>query len=793
MEDNREKEAEIKISVRNLVEFILRSGDIDTSGSGIRDTDAMQEGSRIHRKIQRSRGVGYEAEVPLKKRIPLEAGGEKFTVCVEGRADGIMDCRGEEKEYEFLVEEIKGVYKDVARLEEPVGVHLAQAMCYGYIYAGEKQLERIGIQMTYCNLETEQCKYFTEVKEYEDLELWFENLIQQYAKWAGWQHKWQIERNCAIKMQDFPFPYREGQRELVAGVYRTILRKKKLYIEAPTGAGKTMATVFPAVKAMGEGLIEKIFYLTAKTIARTVAEDAFSILREKGMGLKVVTITAKEKICVLEQCQCTPGACERAKGHYDRVNDAVFDLLTSREHITREEILSFAEKHKVCPFEMCLDVTTWADGIICDYNYAFDPNVHLQRFFGAEKRDYVFLVDEAHNLVERARKMYSACLYKADFLGTKKLVKLYDKKLSKALEACNHDMLAMKRECEEFTVVDDIQGFVFHLMRLTGEMDEFLKAFMEFSEREKVLSLYFDVRHFLNIYETLDEKYTIYTDYGPEDAFRLTLQCMDPSANLSRCLGKGRSAVFFSATLIPVRYYMEQLAGGDEDYAVYAPSAFLQENRLVLIAPEVSTRYNRRSYREFEKIAEYIQIFVNGKKGNYFVFFPSYQLMGQVAEAMNGEYAIHMQEANMSETEKEEFLGRFTEDTAKTQIGFCVMGGIFGEGIDLRRDRLIGACIVGTGLPMVCRERELFRDYYEEKKGSGFAYAYLYNGMNKVLQSAGRVIRTAEDKGAILLLDERFLDSQYVNLFPREWFPNYVVNQNSLKEKLEEFWKKSGE
>ncbi|MFA9465493.1 MAG: ATP-dependent DNA helicase [Velocimicrobium sp.] len=779
---------DIKISVRNLVEFIMRSGDIDTSRNGISDATACQEGTRIHKKIQKSKGGNYQAEVPLSITIPLDFEGDAFSLCIEGRADGIIDGT--------CIDEIKGMYMDLEYIKEPIFVHLAQAKCYAYIYAREKELETIDIQMTYCNLDTEVCKYFHHMYSFNELKIWFDGLIKEYSKWANWQYQWKKQRNASIKQIEFPFPYREGQRDLVAGVYRSIIRNKKLYIEAPTGVGKTISTLFPAVKAMGEGEVEKIFYLTAKTIARTVAQDTISLLVEKGMFLKVVTITAKEKICIYDKCTCNPKECERASGHYDRVNDAVYDLLTSQNQISRELILEYAKKYSVCPFEMCLDTTNWADAVICDYNYAFDPNAHLRRFFASEKKqDFVFLIDEAHNLVERARKMYSARLSKRDFLEVKAIIKPYHKKLEQALATCNHDLLEFKRACDEFEVVSDIQMFAFHLMRAMTFFDEFLQGMPNLLDRDIVLNLYFDIRHFLSIYEEMDDRYVVYTDYEDNTRFGMTLNCMDPSQKLMYYLEKGKSAIFFSATLLPIQYYKEQLGGTKDDYEMYAPSPFDVNKKLLMIASDVSTKYKSRNESMFQKIATYIERLSTAKKGNYFVFFSSYQMICQVAAYMkeSEDVELHMQTQGMSEEGKEEFLSHFSEESIKTQIGFCVMGGIFGEGIDLKNDRLIGAIIVGTGIPMVCNERELFRNYYQEKKGAGFDYAYLYNGMNKVLQSAGRVIRTAEDKGVILLLDERFSNWQYTRLFPREWFPNQFVNEYSMREIAKEFWRNTND
>ena len=792
---------EIKISVRNLVEFILRSGNLDNTHSGRNEVEAMQAGSRIHRKLQKKMGSNYTAEVALGITLPITFEDVSFELTVEGRADGIIFNDQKEDDFstflfeedkdkpEIIIDEIKGIYMDLSHLKEPIMVHKAQAMCYAYIYARKHQHEKIGIRLTYCNLETESLKCFDETLTIEELSSWFDKLVNEYAKWAVWQMKWNIKRNEEIMNLDFPFPYREGQKELVTGVYKTILRKKKLFIEAPTGVGKTIATVFPSVKAMGMGLVTKIFYLTAKTITRTVAEDTFNLLMNHGLHMKVTTITAKEKICILDKPDCNPTSCPRAKGHFDRVNDAVFDLVTNENEITRDLILSYSKKHNVCPFEMSLDVTLWSDAIICDYNYAFDPNVYLRRFFNNDKQeDYVFLIDEAHNLVDRAREMYSATLCKDDFLIVKGFVKDINPKLSKLLSTCNKDLLTLRRECDEFELVEDISVFCMHLMQLMTEYETFLQEYNS-DDRDELLQLYMDIRNFLNIYEILDDYYTIYTDYDENDRFRIKLQCMDPSRNLTKYYEKGRSVILFSATLLPIKYYKEQLGGKEDDYAVYAPSSFSVSNRLIMVASDVSTKYSRRNEREYRKILDYIKSFVNKRIGNYMVFFPSYQMMDLLADMASDEIAgLVMQKSNMTEEEREAFLEGFVENPKESRVGFCVMGGIFSEGIDLKNSRLIGAIIVGTGLPMVCNERELFRGYFDERNGRGFDYAYLYQGMNKVLQSAGRVIRTKEDRGAILLLDDRFLKAEYYQLFPKEWFPFEPVNPTTMDRMLSDFW-----
>lgn len=804
-----DKAHRVRISVRNLVEFILRHGDLDSS-QGYSDPDAMQEGTRLHKKIQKSMGSSYAAEVNTTLASEVEYQGELFEITVEGRADGVISilaendgegaqtlpldelqgAAGDERRASLIIDEIKCVYQELSSIREMRPLHRAQAMCYAAQYVIRYDHERIGIQLTYCNIETEDVKRFEEEFTRKELIEWYDRLLLEYAKWVSWQYHWGLLRDTSMKQLVFPFEYRPGQKNLVGAVYRTILREKNIFIEAPTGVGKTISTLFPAIKAFGEGLTEKIFYLTAKTITRTVAEETFRILAEQGLKMKLVTLTAKEKCCILEKPDCSPEKCERAKGHFDRVNDAVYDMLTHEEGITRELILAYAEKYRVCPFEMALDVTTWADGIICDYNYLFDPNVALKRFFAAERRnDYVFLIDEAHNLVERAREMYSAVLYKEDFLEVKRLLKEKSARMAKRLDACNSALLKLKRECDELEVWENAGELPLLLMRLIAEYEEFLKEHRVFDGREQVLQLYFDVRRFMNVHDILDDNYLVYSDYAENGSFRITLRCMDPSENLKERLKKGRSAVFFSATLLPVRYYIEQLGGSEEDYAVYAPTPFSQEKRLLLIGTDVSTKYSRRSEESYERIVSYIETVVRTKTGNYMVFFPSYQLMEQIYHrAADRVENILMQKSSMTEQEREAFLEAFAEAPGQGVVGFCVMGGIFGEGIDLKGDRLIGTIIVGTGLPMVCNERELARGFFDQRNGHGFDYAYLYNGMNKVQQAAGRVIRTMEDEGIILLLDDRFLNRQYQELFPREWFPHETVRLETIETRLRDFW-----
>ncbi len=796
----------VRISVRRLVEFILRSGDIEVGSGTLKDAEAMQEGSAIHKKIQNEGGASYRAEVAMKMDIPVD---ESLVIALEGRADGIIEDYhipedDADSGYTYTIDEIKGTYGDLRYIETPATVHMGQALCYAYMYAKEKSLEKIGVQMTYVNLESKKIKRFNEEWCFEELEKWFLDVIGQYARWARWGLDWREKRNASIGGMNFPFDYREGQRRLISGVYQTMIRGKKLFIEAPTGTGKTISTVFPTVKVMGEGHCDKIFYLTAKTITRTVAEETYGLLQDKGMDFKFVTLTAKDKCCIFDEPKCNPRECPRAKGHYDRVNEAVFDLITHECAVTREVVEDYAGRYEVCPFEMQLDVSVWLDGVICDYNYVFDPYVYLKRFFAEGGREnYILLIDEAHNLVERAREMYSASLSISQLRQVRGLMRGVNPKLVARIGKCIKYLQGVMEECPDCAKTNSSGGLTLYLMRMMSEMELFLKGndlkpLSELSIREKVLDLYLEAKRFVNTYDCMDEKR--YIEYGrrlPEGDFMLKIFCIDPSKDLSQRLDMGLSAVFFSATLLPLRYYMELLSvSAAEDYAMYAQSPFDKNHRLLIAASDVSSKYTRRNEQEYARIAAYIRDIARAKNGNYLVFFPSYVYMRNVfdvfagmelSKAGNG-IEVMVQENSMSEEERQRFLEAFKSETRTTMLGFCVLGGIFSEGIDLKEDRLIGAIIVGTGLPQIGDERELLREFYDEKCGMGFEYAYQYPGMNKVLQAGGRVIRTEKDRGVIALLDERFGFRQYRELFPVEWDNCQKVNRNNVTDVINQFW-----
>ncbi len=790
---------EIHISVRNLVEFIMRSGDIDNRRAGKTSEKAMQEGSRIHRMIQRRAGSAYEAEVSMKYCYETEA----YTITIEGRADGVITTSTG-----IVIDEIKGTYRDLDKLEAPQPVHLAQAMCYAFFYCVQNDLDSISVRLTYCNLETEEIRYFEELYSREYITEWFDDLMSQYKKWADFEVEWREIKQNSIKNTEFPFEYREGQKELVTHVYHTICHKRKLFIEAPTGVGKTISTLFPAVKAVGEGKAQRIFYLTAKTITRTVAADTYDFMRQNGLRMKTVVITAKEKICPMEKAECNPKACPYAKGHFDRINDAMYDLLVTEDSFTREKIEEYAEKYMVCPFEFCLDMSLYADGIICDYNYLFDPHVYLKRFFAeGSKGEHLFLIDEAHNLLERGREMYSAQLAKEDFLTLKGAIKEFTENklkifpqleaISRQLGSCNKEMLRLKRMCEgEYCLFEDaelLSPLILRLNNLFSKMEKYLEDEEKDSDlRSQILDFYFEISHFLMIWEGLDENYSIYTRFEGDERFICRLFCVNPSYHLRTCMDRGVSSVLFSATLLPIQYYKSLLGGQRTDYEVYAKSVFDPEKRGLFIAKDVTSRYRSRSTSMYQHIAKYIRDITGCKRGNYLVFFPSYAFAKAVYECFSPKEKdeILMQEEHMREDEREAFLQCFEagDDETTSVVAFCVMGGIFSEGIDLKGERLIGAVVVGNGMPQVGAERDILRQHFDNAEQNGFDYAYTFPGMNKVLQAAGRVIRTADDVGIVALLEERFLEPSYQRLFPREWENYKVMDINNASEQIKSFW-----
>jgi len=847
-----------RVSVRNLVEFILRSGSIDSRFTG---RNRLEEGARVHRKLQKAEG--YQAEVFLS--VTETHDGVEFTV--EGRADGVIITENgvtvdEIKSTLTPLELIDGEYDHVFHGSGGAGVsrkpgaandtervlprqHWAQAMCYGYIYCINNDLHEIGVRLTYYEMETGGVKRFTHAFSVDELRLFFAGLLSRYAIWALFENKWKETAAASMRELGFPFPnYREGQRNLAAAVYRTVTAGGRLFAMAPTGVGKTISTLFPVMKAMGEGSGEKVFYLTARTVTRQAAQVALDKMRERGLRVKSVTLTAKDKICFLDERICRPAYCEFADGHFDRVNDAIMDALKNNDSITAETVADYAKRHRVCPFELALDLTLWSDVVICDYNYLFDPQVYLRRFF-ADGGDYIFLVDEAHNLADRARDMFSAAISKRSLLLLKKnlatesagesssessgervcessgesacessgnsagegaaspfagvktkrarksrKVDKNTKPLLTTLNKINKLLLEKRRECAETRLKTEKE--------LPSELCEMLELFaLQFSRwlgenpepEQDVLTVYFEILTFLKITELFDEHYETLYEAGPSGELTVKQFCADPSLLLDERFGCGRAAVLFSATLTPAKYFMDVLGGGNESKYIALPSPFPRENMLLLIAGRISTRYADRD-RSIESVAEMIHRTAAGKTGNYIAYFPSYKYMADVYEVFRDKYSgvsTVRQERGMAEGERDDFLALFESDK-ETMVAFCVLGGVFAEGIDLSGDRLIGTVIVGTGLPQMNTELDIVKKHYGGA-GRGYDFAYRFPGMNKVLQAAGRVIRSGEDRGVVLLIDDRFLSRQYTELYPEHWRHLRAVDgPDDLSQALSEFW-----
>jgi len=787
-----EKNRDIKISVRNLVEFVMRAGDLDGRFMG---SSRAVEGTKAHQKIQKENrekysvflGEEYFSEVSLRHSVQYNGG----NIIIEGRADGILI-----KNSEVTIDEIKTVTKDVELLYEDYNnLHWAQAKCYAYIYGIQNNLLTVNVQLTYYEIDNEKIKRFIKILSIKELEEFFNDLISSYFVWANITSDWNETRDNTIKDLKFPFDnYRQGQRELAVSVYKTVIEQKKMFLQAPTGVGKTISTLFPAVKAMGEGYTSKIFYLTAKTITRQVAEHAFDKMKAKGLEFKTITITAKDKVCFSKGSACNPQQCKFAKGHFDRINEALLDILKNENTFSREIIEVYSKKYEVCPFEFSLDLTLWSDCIICDYNYVFDPRVYLKRFFMDNSGDYTILVDEAHNLVDRSREMFSSDFHKRPLLELKKEIKGLDANLYKVLNKLNAFMLSMKKMCNEEGYYKQ-NSHPLELYNLLNKLTKILEVWLTKNEKSKIydsfLELYFNSLSFIRIAEIYDDKYITYVESTSDDVI-LKMFCLDPSKLLREASQRGKSVVYFSATLLPLLYFKEILGGESEDYNLTLDSPFDKSKLKVMIAKDISTKYNNRE-NSYSKIVEYIYAVISAKKGNYIVYFPSYKYMQQVSDMFNIKYAhikVKIQTNFMSEDDREAFLQNFNDMDSENILGFGVLGGIFSEGIDLKGDRLIGVIIIGVGLPMICFEKEIIKQYYDNKNNCGYEYSYMYPGMNKVLQAAGRVIRTEEDRGTVLLIDDRFLEQRYRRLFPKQWDDYLKLNSKTdAKKIISEFWK----
>lgn len=759
----------IKISVRSLVEYVYKSGSIET---GFRSAVPLSEGTRIHQRIQKQYGEEDQKEVYLQAGLTFN----HLDFQLDGRCDGLIIKNGER-----IIDEIKSISLPLSEIDKfAYPVHWAQAKCYAFMYAKDNNIPNMTVQLTYVHAKTNEVKRFLQSYSFCELEEFIVHLLESYSPYAELRVGHQKDLIESLQELTFPFPaYRNGQRKFAGAVYKTIAEGKNLFANAPTGIGKTISTLFPALKAIGEGHIQRIIYATAKTITRQAAEGAISLMRDNGLNLKSVTITAKDKICFKEETKCHKDSCEFANGYYDRINNAILDLLKNENMITRTTIEKYAMKHKVCPFEFSLDAAYAADTIIGDYNYIFDPKISLKRLLEEEKKKTSLLIDEAHNLVDRGREMYSSSLEKSAFLQLSRSFKGKDERIQKSAKQVNGIFITLKKKCgenQEITEKDPPE-----------ELFEVLEEFVQYAEDylglnrdntdEELLEVFFAAQNFIRIGKLYDERFVTYIQKQRND-LNIKLFCLDPSNLLHKARKGYKSSIFFSATLMPLNYYLDMLGFQEEDYILSVPSPFSKDQAKVYIQP-ISTRYRDRE-GSFGPIVSTIKSMLKEQKGNYLIFFPSYQYMEDAyRRLLDEELTVHtiIQRTEMDEGEREKFLDAFQPNPSGTLLGFAVMGGIFSEGIDLQGDRLNGVFVVGVGLPQLGFERNIMKAYFNQQGKNGYDYAYTYPGMNKVLQAGGRLIRSEDDTGMIVLMDDRYVQAKYRALLPEEW-KDFIVIRN---------------
>lgn len=769
---------ENKISVRELVEFILNSGDLDLS---YKSNARAVEGTYIHQKIQNQYPDTFEKEVHLSHTFEIN----DFLIKVSGRADGLRTTDG------LLLDEIKSTRKKLEDIMiDDNRVHWAQAKFYGWIYLKEHNLETIAIQLTYVETKDLKTKQFTKQFSFEALDAFVYDLLEQYIDWLDLEKRMIMQRNQSIHDLSFPFEnYRKFQRKISVITYNNLKNGENVFIQAPTGIGKTMATLFPTIKGFPHLKFDKIFFLTAKTIARQVAEESIEIMLDEGLIIKSLTLTAKDKICFYEEADCDVEKCKYTHGYYDKVKDALREILAQYDLITRHEITTIASKYEICPFEFSLDISLFSDIIICDYNYVFDPRVRLKRFFDFNEYKIQLLIDESHNLVDRARSMYSTELYKQDLLELRRELKDDHEYLAKDLYKMNRAFLALKHDLgdQEVFLQDQYpEDFYLKVRQLVDQIDGWLQENKKDKYYQDVLELYFEYLHFIRIADLDFSGSKFYFRFIGNNNYIAKIFNIDPSIHLKQT--SVESKTFFSATLSPINYYCDILGGKETDKKYVLPSPFDSDKRLVLFSDEISTRYKDRN-KTLPLVAEYIHTFTKAKKGNYLIFFPSYEYLNDVKDVYYKLYgkepAFLIQKRYMDELAREEFINRLKTDHGVTALG--VMGGIFSEGIDLKGESLIGVMLVGIGLPKFNYENSVIRNYYDHKKNAGFEYAYTYPSIIKIMQAIGRVIRTENDQGAIVLLGDRFTKNYYRNYLPED-YGNKKITIGLLEKKLKEFW-----
>lgn len=776
---NVPEKAAFRVSVRTLVEMVLRTGDLNTAGSAQR----MLEGTKGHQRLQ-STGEG-ENEVTVRTVVE----NERVALTVYGRIDRLLPGG--------IIEEIKTTWRDPTTFhEDEYPLHWAQAYVYAYIYAFEHAMDSIRVRLAYLNLDDGSVTRFTREKTLTWLTQWFTELTAPYLKHLTDELAHRQLLAAQLEKAAFPYEgYRTGQREMMAQVFMALREHDFLLAQAPTGTGKTMAVLYPALKALARGHVQKLFYLTARGTGRFTALDAACRLREAAPELRTVELSAKAQLCPYEETRCTSGECPYVVGYYDRVNDAVGELLAGQPPFSSERIRETALRHTLCPFEVSLDLSLECDVIVGDYNYAFDPRTRLQRYFGGGRKDVALLIDEAHNLPSRARDMYSAALYLKPLEELRKSVARGTARKKRAYVRLRKLIAAVQAE---FELLEQLP-FAAELPpppALLHAIEQVLAPLQEgeFADRRAALDVQFMLIGFLYFASDWNEE-TVCLYQGGKTSRNITLFCRDAAPMLKESYKKARAAVLFSATLTPPSFY-GALCGLPKDFKrVGLPSPFPPENLLCLHYP-LDTRYKNRE-TTLPYAADAVLCLARGKKaGNHLVFCPSYAYMEQLAallsERMTPQEAqgLFTQGRQMTMEDRQSYLARFAPAPTGVCIGLAVLGGVFSEGIDLPGELVSTVTVIGVGVPQIGAENDLLRARYEKTygEGMGYLYAYLYPGLCRVLQAAGRLIRTDRDRGALLLIDERYRSPAYVPLLPEHWQLRRVGSPDRILEMSRRFF-----
>ena len=771
-----------KVGVGELVSFLYASGDLSSETF---QNVSLLEGTKAHQYVQQLYQDNDHSEVSIQYLYETD----DYQVLLQGRMDGLIY-----RENTLWIEEIKStrfnIFSDDWNVNQE---HLSQLQMYAYMYLKNQTLDDIHGRVTYIQLSDYKMRSFEYFFDVDVLKPFFETSIKNYVSWLDKLHIHLEKKRASLEKLHFPFNhYRRGQKEMMSAVYQTMKDDDLLFAIAPTGIGKTMASLFATLKSLSEDE-QKIFYLTAKTQGKKVALESMDMLHEAGLETKTLEITSKDVTCFLEKRECDPDKCPFAKGFFDRLTHAMQDMFDHETLMSRSVIESYARKHMVCPFEFSLYVSYFVDVIICDYNYAFDPRIHLIRYFDETNFKPLVLVDEAHNMIQRSRDMYSSTLIKSDLILLRRAASSLKPSIrhavKKLLDQFDRFLETLKDIPFLSSKASDIQ-FLETVHYVMKKIENALKENPKYPRKTEVMDHYLNLLSFSIIHEFYNDAYVTNIERLPNDDISLTIQCLDASEFIYDTIkNKTYGTALFSATMYPLDYYKELIACGyGETLKIRSP--FDPERLKIIVMNNINTRYQNRESSKHH-IIDIIQEVIDAKKGNYIAFFPSYSYMNQIINDLPPDLPcdILIQERDMDTHLRDLMIERFKKTTTRSQLAFFVMGGMFSEGIDYVGDMLSGVIVVGVGLPMINESNNQLKTYYEDVFNKGFDYAYTYPGMNKVIQAVGRVIRRHEDYGIAILIDDRFATKAYTNLFPPEW-KHYEILKSSrdLKRVLKSFW-----